>query len=453
MPVQMPTSDHRDSRAEPCANGFPQNLVLLAMTLCLLFGLAAWPLRAENLEDAWASALTADHRLEASRFAAAAAEEQWFGEKAYRLPLVTAETGYTLRDSESAFTFSYPAAGLVNVRSPYRQRENFDFQAIARLPIYTSGLLTHRIEAAAARHSAAQVDVEQARLDTKMNVAAAYVAVLRAQRALDVAVSNLENIAAHEHDVSKLFERQRVPRNDLLAAQVARSNARHHVIRSQNDLDTARAAYNRQQGRRLSDPVQLDELPEVEIRQNVGDLTRRAIGQRPDLSAMASRVRAYEHQGSAAQAVSRPQIELQGGYAFEENRYQEPQGIASVGLALRWDLYDSGRSRHQAQALWQQAQRLKRLLLEQESIVALQIRQAWLDTQETEQRVEVTRRSIQRADENLRVARRRYAMGRATNTEVLGAERLRAEIYRNYYFALYDSMLAVLRLDYAVGTL
>ncbi len=85
--------------------------------------------------------------------------------------------------------------------------------------------------------------------------------------------------------------------------------------------------------------------------------------------------------------------------------------------------------------------------------IALQVRSAWLDTQETRLRIPVTRAAITQGEENLRVARTRYLQQRGTNTEVLDAENLRVQSYDNFYNANYDALLADFELHRAIGDL
>ena len=84
----------------------------------------------------------------------------------------------------------------------------------------------------------------------------------------------------------------------------------------------------------------------------------------------------------------------------------------------------------------------------------MQVRKAWLDEQETRDRIRVTETAIEQSEENLRVAKLRFDQGKGTNTEVLDAESARTETYSNYYNALYDAILATLSVfGRAVGTL
>lgn len=88
-----------------------------------------------------------------------------------------------------------------------------------------------------------------------------------------------------------------------------------------------------------------------------------------------------------------------------------------------------------------------------ESLIALEVRQRWLELETARQRVQFARQAIAQADENLRVARGRYQQQVGTNTEVLDAETLRVQAYTNLFDSSYQAVLAGLRLRCAVGSL
>ena len=94
-----------------------------------------------------------------------------------------------------------------------------------------------------------------------------------------------------------------------------------------------------------------------------------------------------------------------------------------------------------------------RLWRDAQSMIALEVRQKWLDLQTAIHRVDAVRQATTQAEENLRVARDRYQHQVGTNTEVLDAESLRLQAYTNFYNSSYEAMLADLRLRRAIGSL
>ena len=416
------------------------------------------PGQPETLEQAWAIALAADQQLEAKRWNVSSAKHSVDAAKAQRWPMFSVDGSYTLRDNEPAFRFDFPAIPSLTSPSwtntfPYQQDENFAFRAKLNLPLYTSGRIRRGIAAAGAEVSSAELELERSAMDLKLGVAEEYVRVLRAQREVEVAESTVRSLEGHVRDVKLLFQHDQVPVNDLLAAQVALSDARHHAIRAHNHLDASRAAYNRRLGRPLTCPVRIAELRMETVEEDPEILTARALRTRPAVARLRAQVRALEHQAGSLRARNGPQVELLGEYALEENRFRSPEGIAAVGIGVSWNVWDGGRNRYEVAAVADQAEALRRLQADLESMIALEVRQAWLHVQETRQRLDVTTEAIHQAEENLRVARQRYTSGVGINTEVLDAETLRTRARRNHHNATHGAVLAVLRLRHATGEL
>jgi len=148
-----------------------------------------------------------------------------------------------------------------------------------------------------------------------------------------------------------------------------------------------------------------------------------------------------------------PQLALSGGYDFQENRYVAHEGQWFATLGLQWKIFDGTVTKHRASAVVRQAAAVQEQRDDLVSMIRLEVRQAWLDVQETRKRIQVTRGIIAQAEENLKMNRDRYESGLSTNTEVLDAETLRTQSLNNHANAVYDAVLAALRLKRAVGEL
>ena len=407
----------------------------------------------ESLEVAWATAIAIDPWLDAKRSTSAAANSQWRAATAESYPWLDAGASYTVRDNQPGFVFSAPPLLPANTVFPYQQREGAGYYAAVTVPVYTGGGVPAAIDAAASSAAASELDIEVALQEIRLRVAEEYVAILRAASDLQLAQSTVRSLAAHAHDVEMLYAQEQRPKNDLLAAQVALADARQFEIAAANQLDISRAAYNRRLGRRLSDPVAIADLRVQRDLVDVDALSVQAIERREELAQLSLQASALSEQAESILARNRPQAAVTGGYVFNENQYQSPQGITSIGLGVSWNLYDAGRDRHRACALQQQAAALHRLRADLESRIRLDVRRGCLDVQQTLKRLQVTHAALAQADENVRVARGRYANEMVTNTDVLAAESLRLQSFRNHHHAYYDAVLARLRLLRTTGEL
>ncbi len=321
------------------------------------------------------------------------------------------------------------------------------------MPLFTSGEISNGIEAAQSELNALQHDETKTVLDIKLSVAEAYISVLRAKRWVEVAESNVNSLTSYVHDVSNFYEQGMVTKNDLLASQVALADARYQLIQVTNNLNIAYAYYNRLLGRPLDQAVTIEDLSVIQVNEDLSDLTAKSLNIRPELLSLSEQSQSLIHQSARLRSSTKPHLSLTGSYAYQQNKYQLYEDVWSAILGLRWDLFDGGVARHNANALVQKAESLNKLRSDTASVIALQVRQAYLDTQETLKRIDVTRDAITQAEENLKVVRNRYREGVGTHTEVLEAESLRTKSYNNFYNATYDAILAKIRLHHAVGDL
>jgi outer membrane protein TolC len=321
------------------------------------------------------------------------------------------------------------------------------------VPIYTGGSVPAAMDAAAASLTSRQIEARVAQLDLKLRIAEQYVAVLRAHSDVARAEISVQSLASHLHDVEMLFQHDQRPRNDVLAAQVALAEARHDLVTAENRLDVARATYNRGLSRPLDQRVFLYDLTAQPPLGELEAVTQLAVENREELGQLRAQARALQLEAESILAKNRPQAAITGGYVFQENRFQSPEGITSLGVGVTWNLYDAGRDRHRATALQRQASALCRMRDDLESHIRLEVRRAWLDVEETAQRLKVTHDALGQSEENLRVARQRYTNAMGTNTDVLTAESQRVRSFRNHHHAYYDAILAAYRLRRALGCL
>lgn len=415
----------------------------------------AGPIGAETLDDAWAIAAGYDLALKAAQSRVAAAEETLLSARGQRLPSVSASSAVMRWDETPAFVFG--GIGVPGQLPLFDSRTTSLSAASVSVPIYTGGRVSNGIDAADASLTARRSEAASRSQQTKLEVAGAYIGVLRAERALEVIESNVAALEAHTRNVNDMFEVGQVPRNDYLAAAVSLADARQRELVARNALDVARAAYNRRLGRPLTDNVALDPaLPSVASSidgTTPESLIELALGNRRELAAAAAAAEALNAQSESTRAATRPQVFLTGAYTMLDNEFLNEDAFWTVGVGFQWSFFDSGRTRHAATALSREAAALNQELDDLETLIALQIREAWLGLNAARERIRVSEQAVEQAEENLRVASDRYRNGEGANTEVLDAEALRSLSLSNYDNAVYDAAYAGFALARAVGIL
>ncbi len=400
----------------------------------------------ETLEKAWEIGLETDHLLKAAGQNTISRQAELNAAKGRRLPTLNIGAGYTILDNE-------PAAFAQTIQFTTADNNSLTYQAMVSLPLYTHFQISSAIDAALANLSAGKFAEQAARQKVKLKIAEAYVAVLLGIQQTNVAISHEQSLAAHATDVKNLHDEGMVPVNDLLAARVALANARQLTLKTRNRLDIAQSAYNRLLNRPLNYKVQIATIPLLFPEINLAVTSQDALKKRPELAVLAEQVESLKWQAKSTKAENGPKVMLKSGYDFRENSHQLHEGVWQATVMASWDIFDGNVAKNRSLALEAQSRSLAEQRQELETLILLQVRQAWLDMEESRKRIEVTKETLDQAEENLQVTRNRYKEGIGTNTEVLDAETLRTVNYVNYDKAGNDAVLAVIRLHYATGSL
>jgi outer membrane protein len=408
----------------------------------------------ETLQDAWAIALGGDPELEASRWQSSAAQRGLRAAEAERFPSITARGSYSVFDNP--LTINAPLDPILpgaTASVTANQREFFLGGVQVRQPLYTSGRVSYGIDAAGAEVNAAVANEARTELDVKLQVGEAYIGVLKAQRLLDVADGSVKSLESHTREVENLLKEGVGIPNNLLASRVALANAKQRQLQMKNIVAVAKAAYNRVLQRPLDTPVSLSDLPQPTDEYDLHRAIQQAVDGRPEIAQLSAKVRALRSQGAAVRAGYRPQVVVEGGFDYIENRFLDNETFNHVSVIAEWNFFDAGRKRHKVMQIEQSAEAVLRKRSNAESLIALQVNKAWHDLSTASQQVKVSKGALESATENLRVSRNRYKAGAGTNTEVLDAETLRTTAFSGYYKSLYNTVLAEIRLLRAIGSL
>ena len=178
--------------------------------------------------------------------------------RAARYPSLTASSSTSRFRDPPAFDFG--GAGLPIVLPLFAGNTVTMADARVSLPIFTGGALTANIASAAATRDSRERATTATVAAVRLAVAEAYVGVLRAQSALEVARSATASLRSHARDVEDMRRSGAVPTNDALAAAVSLADAEQRELQTDRGLAIARAVYNRAVGRSLDAPVALEPL-------------------------------------------------------------------------------------------------------------------------------------------------------------------------------------------------
>jgi len=425
----------------------------LAMTVLLVA--ASCNVAAETLQDAWQLAMSRDKTLAAANSDVEGARAGEQAARGARWPSVDASAGYTRLNASPSLDVATPGSTFRS--GPIFKGDEFTSGSVqVKLPLYAGGQISSGIEAAHHAFIGATEDQQATVSALKLDVAEAYVAVLRARRALVAAESSVTSLSAHTGDVQHMVDRELVPRSDALAARVALANAEQVRVRAANAVEIAQARYNRRLGEPLGRAPELDDHVSADASlsdQPIEELIKRALDSRSEVKGLAARADSLASLSKAESGKRLPQLALTGGYTHLDNQILDRQDFSMVGVGFTWNLFDGGQARSRAAALRNASRATNSRLEDLRSAIELEVRQAWLDVHAAQARVKASTEAVEQSQENLRITRELYGAGIGTNTQVLDADTLQVNALNNHNNAVLDESLSLLQLERAVGAL
>ncbi len=281
----------------------------------------------------------------------------------------------------------------------------------------------------------------------------AYLDLLETEKMLEVSQKEVQSLQSHKKDAEALFKEGVVVRNDLLQAEVMLSDAKQRHIELENLRKIRLSAINRMLGEDLNKDFSTVEPEATAIRlpASIEQAWNEAMRNRIELKEIELRLKALRDKKRAIKADFLPKVFLSGGYEYQENRYMVHEGNWMLLAGINMELFSGGRTKAELQKTELEIEKLEAERQRISDLIKLEVKSAYLQLESARQRVEVTKKSIKQAEENLRLQNLRYHEAVGTATEVTDAIALLAKAKTNYWQALYELKKAEAGLLYAVG--
>jgi len=338
-------------------------------------------------------------------------------------------------------------------------RQNvYEYYFTLQQPIFTGWAITaaHRMAILTARQ--AELEAQETRLEVAYNVKKAYLGILIAKRMEEVAELAVKQLSQHLFVAKNFFEKEMIPRNDLLKSQVALAQAKQDLVRARNNVSVAKATLNAILHRDVTHPIRvkdMDLLPRPSF--SLKEAIQKALDQRPIVEAARKGVEKGKEGIRLARSDYFPHIMVEGVYRKHGNHPNcNGDDLTDaedwrLTAGLEWSLFEMGRTRHQVEKARLGELKALAQLKEVEDKVALEVQDAYLAMKAAFTNIDTARKAVDQAKENFRVTEERYKEQIDTSTEVLDAQTLLTQAQTYYYRALYQYNLAVARLLRVMG--
>ena len=249
------------------------------------------------------------------------------------------------------------------------------------------------------------------------------------------------------------------PLNDLLQSQVQLANAKQGFITAKNNLDITKSQFNTLLRRPVNSPVSVvDILDFVPWEHDIDYCLALAEELRLEIEVADLEVQIAEKDYKLTEKDYFPSVNLTGTYTKRGTDWDVDGGTGisdkdfwDIRATASWDFWQWGRTRY---GVREKLSRLSQAKLRKQELldsIDLEVKQAYLRTQEAQKNITTIEKAIEQAKENLRITEERYKEQVSTTTDVLVAQTLLTETMTNYYNALYDFKIAKAILYRALG--
>jgi len=335
---------------------------------------------------------------------------------------------------------------------------NYEWRGTVTQPIFTGfGLISaYRLAELGIDQSGLEVELE--RLDLALKVKEAYFNILTADMAVETAQKAFEALESHAEVARNFYKVGMIPINDLLQSEVEAGNAKHDLIRAQNNARIARASFNTVLSRPVSAEV---DVVDIKVHQPlIGDFQEyleKALKNRPEIKIIENNMLQTDQRIIYTESRNYPEVAFRWDYIKEGDTPSVSGGSgleasnweASVGLT--WTFWEWGKTYYSVKEQESVKNELLKTKMNLEENIEFQIKDAVLNIKTAEANIPITRKAVEQGEENLRVSQERYKAQVTTSTEVLDAQRYLTNARVFHFNALFQYHLATANLQRAMG--
>ena len=310
--------------------------------------------------------------------------------------------------------------------------DGFNMSASSGINLFNGFSDVAGLNAARFQLESQEYSMERTRQTVVFNVISSFLSVILAEE--NIAIRQ-EDVQAQQQLLDQIDEFVRVGSraiSDLYQQQAILANAESQLLTAESNFQVAKT--------RLIQVLQLDplsdyrfiapdpsELPLTARSYDPGNLLLSAFERRADIRAQEAVINAAEENIRAARAGYLPALNLSAstgsGYSSANTRDDfntqlENNRSERVGLSLSIPIFNRLSVKRGLESSKVQYNNARLDLENAQQNVAIEVRQAYLDYQTAVKRLEVTEKSLQAADQALRVEQERYQVGASTLVEL-----------------------------------
>ena len=407
-----------------------------------------------TLAAALALAARGNRRIAEAEDELAEARERVWQVRARLLPTTTGSGRYTWYSDPLTTGVQLPPGILPRGVSPVvivREAQFGVVNGTITVPLDVTGELLKSLAAAQAGYRGERARVWATRLAEDLEVVRAYFRLLETERLREV---TRETIAVDRQQLANAQERfsaGRLTKNEVLVVEVALRNAEQRLLRDDLAIDEARWRLNEVTGLPVDAPSEVVDVTGPVVVPAADEALRLSRAYNPTVVALLEEQQRLDDTVSALERGWLPHVSAGGAVDYSSATIVQPQQVESGFVGFTWDLGTDGRRAAEI-AEARIATDRTRIALERElRELEAAVRRTQQSAEERLAAAEAARVGVVQAEENLRIRRDQFGVGRATSDDFLDASRLLAFERATLASALYEAYARRAELQRLIG--
>ena len=299
--------------------------------------------------------------------------------------------------------------------------------------------LWQRFQAARNTASASRANSLSTREQVILLVVSQYIGTLRAVANVEASQSRVA-LAQALYDQAADLQKEGVGTGiDTLRANVELQNEKQRLLEAENDRETSLYGLSRllnldpRQKIELADSLSFFETPQPEVQASIEE----ALASRQEWKALASQIKAAEHQKKAAQNSRLPNVRFDGEFAYVGNSGTTTLPTYTYEASVNLPLFTGGRIHAEVVSADLEIRKLEEQSADLRNQIALDVKTSLLNLDSARSEVQVANLGVQLSKEEVDQARDRFKAGVANNIEVIQAQDSLSRANDNQIAALY----------------
>ena len=341
-------------------------------------------------------------------------------------------------------------------------RNMFAGAVMVTQPVFMGGAIVALNKMADIGEEMAANSAENVRQTTLYSIDQAYWQVVSLRHKQKLAQGYLDLVKKLDDDVQKMIREGVATRSEGLSVSVKVNEAEMMLTKVNDGLVLSKMLLCQLCGLSMNEQVTLveEEAPSI-LSQEVDASAVLSQGDgaaRPELRQLQNIVDLSRQQTNVLKAANLPQVALTGGYAVTNpslyNGFEKKfSGVWNVGVMVRVPVWNWGDVAYKVRASKGVTAIASLELEEVREKIALQVNQSTFRVNEANKNLALAQASIQKADENLRMANLGFSEGVISSTTVMEAQTAWLQAQSQKIDAEIDVKLSQVNLQKALGTL